>query len=262
VWLSALAYGASAVMLLDDGDIPETVISEIDQQLNTARGVLAGMGYPEDVLQRVDTSGLRRRDTVLMPLIQPAAFAGSGGKRQVAYMAIDALYEQAVTMMPRAPLPEVELSDGAPFGTAMIDDGSCTACQSCVSACPGKALQSGQDVPQVRFIESNCLQCGLCVQVCPEDAISIAPRLLLSRDERNSVRTLYEEPPFCCVSCGKPFATRSVIDNMMAKLEGHWMFTDERSRQRLKMCEDCRVVDVVQDQDIMDRDLKQDRVTH
>jgi Fe-S-cluster-containing hydrogenase component 2 len=131
-----------------------------------------------------------------------------------------------------------------------------------VSACPGKALQSGQDVPQVRFIESNCLQCGLCVQVCPEDAISIAPRLLLSRDERNSVRTLYEEPPFCCVSCGKPFATRSVIDNMMAKLEGHWMFTDERSRQRLKMCEDCRVVDVVQDQDIMDRDLKQDRVTH
>ena len=64
------------------------------------------------------------------------------------------------------------------------------------------------------------------------------------------------------MSCGKPFATRSVIDNMMAKLEGHWMFSDERSRQSLMMCEDCRVVDVVQDQDMMDRDLKQDRVTH
>lgn len=262
VWLSALAYGASAVQLLDDGDIPERVVSEIDQQLRTARGILAGMGYPEDALQRVDTSGLRRRDTALMPILQPATFAGSGGKRQVAYMAIDALYDQAVSLMPRAPLPEVTLSEGAPFGAALIDDGLCTACQSCVSACPGKALQSGQDVPQVRFIESNCLQCGLCVQVCPESAISITPRLLLRRDERNSVRTLYEEPPFCCVSCGKPFATRSVIDNMMAKLEGHWMFTDERSRQRLMMCEDCRVIDVVQDQDMMERDLKQDRVTH
>jgi len=33
------------------------------------------------------------------------------------------------------------------------------------------------------------------------------------------------------------------------------MFQSERSKQRLKMCEDCRVVDVVQDADAMQASL-------
>ncbi|MCK5360044.1 MAG: 4Fe-4S binding protein, partial [Gammaproteobacteria bacterium] len=121
---------------------------------------------------------------------------------------------------------------------------------------------SGQDVPQLRFIESMCLQCGMCTSICPERAISIAPRILFDREQRSHSRSLYEEPPFCCVSCGKPFATKSVIDNMMKKLSGHWMFTDERAKQRLMMCEDCRVVDVVQDPEMMEKDLQQGRITH
>ncbi len=49
---------------------------------------------------------------------------------------------------------------------------------------------------------------------------------------------------------------------MMKKLSGHWMFTDERAKQRLMMCEDCRVVDVVQDPEMMEKDLQQGRITH
>ena len=64
---------------------------------------------------------------------------------------------------------------------------------------------------------------------------------------------LHQEPPFCCVSCGKPFATRSVIDRMLTRLEGHWMFEDERAKRRLMMCEDCRVVDAIQDPKAMER---------
>ena len=262
VWLSALAYGAGAVLLLSDDDLPQRVAAEVDDQLATAVDILSGMGYPPGVINRVDADGLMRTTGAVMPPLQAAAYAGASSKRQTAFMAIDALYDQALSVLANPPMDRVALSASAPFGTASIDEKSCTLCQSCVSACPGKALQSGQDVPQVRFIESNCLQCGVCTLTCPEDAISISPRLLFEREQRNAVTTLHEEPPFCCVSCGKPFATRSVIDNMMAKLEGHWMFSDERSRQRLMMCEDCRVVDVVQDQDMMDRDLKQDRVTH
>ena len=156
----------------------------------------------------------------------------------------------------------VTLTAGAPFGAVAINDKSCTLCLSCVSACPGNALQSGQDVPQLRFIESNCLQCGLCTLTCPEDAIHITPRLLFDREARNHPITLYEEEPFCCVSCGKPFATQSVINSMMTKLAGHWMFADESAMQRLKMCEDCRVVDVVQDAEMMGKGIDSGRITH
>ncbi len=55
---------------------------------------------------------------------------------------------------------------------------------------------------------------------------------------------LNEEEPFCCIVCGKAFATGSVIEAMRTKLEGHWMFQDEASRRRLEMCDDCRVADI------------------
>jgi len=92
----------------------------------------------------------------------------------------------------------------------------------------------------------------MCTRTCPENAIWITPRLLFDRPARHKLRTLYGEDPFCCTSCGKPFATHSVIDSMFSKLQGHWMFQDERARKRLTMCEDCRVVDAVQDPDAME----------
>ena len=262
VWLSALAYGAGAVLLLDDGNIPAQVCREIDQQLMTANEILTGMGYPAGEIQRVDFKALQQMGQLMMPHISPATYAGAGGKRQTVFLAIDALYEQAVAGMAKHPAHMVTLTAGAPFGAAGIDEKSCTLCLSCVSACPGKALQSGQDVPQLRFIESNCLQCGLCTRTCPEDAIWITPRILFDREARGQTVTLYEEEPFCCVSCGKPFATRSVINNMMEKLKDHWMFTDERAKQRLMMCEDCRVVDVIQDDEMMGKGIDQGRITH
>ena len=261
-WLSALAYGARSVVLLDDGNIPACVTKEIDQQLVTAREILVGMAYSAESIRRVDTQQLEKPYQPMMPLITPALYGGTGNKRQTVFLAIDALYEQAIAGKAKRPRPMVTLSAGAPFGAASIDEKSCTLCMSCVSACPGKALQSGQDVPQVRFIESNCLQCGLCTRTCPEDAIFITPRLLFDREARNHIVTLYEEEPFCCVSCGKPFATRSVINNMMAKLEGHWMFSDDRAKQRLKMCDDCRVADVVQDPEMMSQGINGGRVIH
>ena len=182
-----------------------------------------------------------------MPEITTAGFSAVGGKRQTAYMAIDHLFDQAARPKPLANLPT-----GAPFGTAYVEGQSCTLCFSCVGACPGKALQAGEGEPKLRFIEANCLQCGMCTRTCPENAIWITPRLLFDRTARHKLRTLYEEEPFCCTTCGKPFATRSVIDSMLSKLQGHWMFQDERARKRLTMCEDCRVVDAVQDPDAME----------
>lgn len=56
-------------------------------------------------------------------------------------------------------------------------------------------------------------------------------------------RILYEEQPFLCITCGKAFASQSVIEQMTAKLKQHAMFQGE-ALQRIQMCEDCRVKDI------------------
>ena len=111
---------------------------------------------------------------------------------------------------------------------------------ACVSQCPARALAAGDTAPQLIFIEANCVQCGLCCRTCPEDAIAAAPRYLYDSQQRNKRRVLHEEEPFLCVSCGKPFATRRMIDTITARMRGHAMFQGA-ALERLRMCEDCRV---------------------
>lgn len=86
------------------------------------------------------------------------------------------------------------------------------------------------------------MQCGLCVKTCPETAISLQPRLLLS-DERTRVRVVAEAKPWQCVRCGKAFGTAKGIEAMLARLGGHAMFQGD-ALERLKMCSDCRVIDL------------------
>jgi ferredoxin len=131
-----------------------------------------------------------------------------------------------------------------------VDEKACTLCMACVTVCPGKALQDGQDVPQLKFLEANCVQCGLCARSCPEDAISVSPRILFDSARRNKPRLMREDSPFHCVSCGTAFATTSVIGRMQQRLSGHSMFQGERQRHRLQMCGDCRVADMMREQEL------------
>jgi ferredoxin len=135
---------------------------------------------------------------------------------------------------------------GAPFGSVTVDKDKCTLCMSCVGACPASALQDNQTAPQLRFVEKNCVQCGLCEKTCPEQAITLQPRLLLTA-ERKQARVLNEATPFACVRCGKPFGTLKGIETMIGKLAGHAMFQGP-ALERLKMCGDCRVIDLYSSQ--------------
>ena len=115
---------------------------------------------------------------------------------------------------------------------------------ACVSVCPASALQAGGDEPRLSFIEMNCVQCGLCERACPESCITRARRYLFDREARRRPRTLNEDQPFRCVSCGKVFGTTSVVMRMQERLAGHSMFQAPGALARLQMCEDCRVKDM------------------
>ncbi len=250
-WLCALAFGASDIGLLIVPGTPAKVQALLEEQIAVCSALLEGMGYDGSRVRLLrpdspDNLSDELGDVCSDELASPATFTLSDGKRDMAFWALDHLRSQAPALRPLVNLPA-----GAPFGAAGVSAKDCTLCLSCVGACPGGALQDGYDKPELRFIEANCLQCGMCTRVCPEDAIWITPRFLFDAEARRRPRVLHHEAPFECVSCSKPFATRSVIERMVGRLGGHYMFRDERAKRRLMMCEDCRVADIAQDPDAM-----------
>ena len=53
---------------------------------------------------------------------------------------------------------------------AIVDEEKCTACGTCVEACPVEAIKLGA---KAKIDEENCIDCGTCVDECPEKAISL-----------------------------------------------------------------------------------------
>lgn len=169
---------------------------------------------------------------------RPASFRPVARKRET----LDLALRHLLAIAP-APVTEIALGQGAPFGRVTVSD-ACTLCMSCVGVCPASALSAAADAYRLSFLEKNCVQCGLCEAACPERAITLTPRILFDDTVRRSV-TLREAEVFNCQSCGKPMGARPVIEAMLAKLAGHSMFASDTARQRLSMCADCRVIDMM-----------------
>jgi ferredoxin len=247
-WLTCLAYGARRLLIVTGAATPNSIRDALARQIGYTAPILEGMGYPGAAIEVVDC-----RDTAAVAaaaasgagssLANPARFAPAPEKRVLLRAAINHLLEQAPSRRKTVALPA-----GAPFGQVRVDAGACTLCMSCVAVCPTSALREGQGLPQLNFVERSCIQCGACEKACPEDAVSLETRFLYDDKERGAQRLLHEEQPLCCIACGKPFATRSMLKVMAKKLEGHWMFQSEADRRRLEMCEDCRVKDLMRAQ--------------
>ncbi|MDH5354887.1 MAG: 4Fe-4S binding protein [Gammaproteobacteria bacterium] len=245
--LSALAYGASQVFLIRDEEVPELSLKNLQRQVDWMQVLLGNIGFnPRQLGIQSASDPLSLIDKPTS--VEPAIHSMADGKRNAFYQALDHLVARFDCGDVIADLPA-----GAPFGTVVIDEARCTLCMACIGSCPGRALQDGsnREVPEVFFIENHCIQCGACTQTCPEQAITLVPRLVFGRESRNHSRALNRDQPFCCIDCGKPFAPSSVIDKMLAQLKDHYMFNSPRALDRLKMCEDCRVVDIVQDPEAM-----------
>jgi ferredoxin len=251
VWLAAMSYGASQVVVLATPHESEAYGAAVQKQMGYAQTVVDALGYAGRHFHWLAADDETRLEQALWALepaaapSKPATFNVAAEKRGTLEFALEHLAKLAPT-----PRQEIALAAGAPWGRVDVDTKACTLCMACVGACPESALLDGRERPMLSFLERNCVQCGLCEQTCPEDAIALVPRLLLTDQAKRQV-VLNEAEPFNCVRCGKPFGTRQMIDNMLGKLTGHSMFADGGAApgsklRRLQMCADCRVVDMME----------------
>ena len=238
VWLSALAYGAVGIRILTHERTPGAVLTTLAQQIELIRCLLEGLDYDGQSVAELPAVEFSSADWPRYVdenvVADVATFGGVDNKRDALRLVFDHLTPES------SPIEAIALPAASPFGQIHVDTALCTLCMGCVSVCPAGALADGSDTPKLDFIEWNCVQCGLCERACPENAIALEARLLVDSDSRLMKRTLNEEEPFGCIVCGKPFATKSMIDKMAETLASHRMFQGD-ALDRLKMCEDCRV---------------------
>jgi ferredoxin len=236
--LSAIAYGASQVSILITEKTASGYVDALKKQMRYAQTILTELGYAGVHFSVIENPAALWDLQAAGTVAKAATFNLSPEKRTSLDFALDHLFKNSSAKKETIGLPA-----GAPFGSLTVNKQTCTLCKACIGACPESALIDSQEAPALRFIERNCVQCGLCANTCPENAIALVPRLLMSEQAKQPV-TLNEAEPFNCVRCGKPFGTRQMVDNMLAKLGSHSMFAG--GLQRLQMCGDCRVVDMME----------------
>lgn len=251
--LAGLALGACQVAVLAAGSHDA---APLKAQAGHAQAILGGLGYAGEhlrIVEAMDADDWRTLETALWDwapaasVARPAGFALMARKRETLDLALRHLIAEAPAASSPAGLPAaIALRRGAPFGEVRVSQ-ACTLCMACTGACPAGALRAASDAYRLEFIERNCLQCGLCEVSCPEGAIELAPRLLLGEEARRA-RGLREAEVFHCVSCGAPMGAAPVIEAMVARLSGHSMFATAAERARLRMCADCRVVDLMKNE--------------
>ena len=233
--LGAMAYGASNVSILITEKTAESYVAALKRQMGYAETIVNALGYAGTHFSLIENPADLWELTPAATVAKAASFNLSPEKRTTLDFALDHLA--------RHESKTIALPAGAPFGALAVNKQTCTLCKACIGACPESALIDATETPSLRFIERNCVQCGLCVNTCPENAITLVPRLVIGKEAKEAV-TLNEAEPFNCVRCAKPFGTRQMVENMLAKLGGHSMFAG--GTRRLQMCGDCRVVDMVE----------------
>jgi len=216
--------------------------------------IAQALGYQGQHFRVFDAADTAACDAALwswpaaLPVRATATFAPTADKRTTAALAIEHLALHAPV-----PQREIALPAGAPFGTIAVDRDSCTMCLACVGSCPVGAILDTQEKPQLRFVEAKCVQCGLCATTCPEHSITLTPRLNLAPEAR-APRVVNEAAIFQCIACGKPMGTAKMVEAMLGRLAGHSMFAAPGALDRLRMCADCRVIDMMKDGGVDVRD--------
>ncbi|MCC7328182.1 MAG: 4Fe-4S binding protein [Burkholderiales bacterium] len=248
VWLAALAWGASQIAVIATGEEAPQYREALEFQMRVADTIANALGYQGAHLRVVDADDLDAlwRWPRALGVRVPGSFAATADKRTTAAMALEHLAAHAPVPQQRIALP-----NGSPYGAIEINKDACTMCLACVGSCPESAILDNAEAPQLRFIEAKCVQCGICAATCPEHAITLIPQLDLTPTAKTP-RVLNEAAIYACVKCGKPVGTQRMVEAMLDRLAAHSMWSAPGALDRLKMCADCRVVDLIQHEDSAD----------
>lgn len=239
-WMAALAWGASQLFILTTPSTAPTLLQLLEGEISLANRILTEIGISKSIHLIDDINALNACliENQADEHIESADFSATS-KRETLFAAIDHLNKQSGNIQSVLPMANI------PYGSVSINENNCTLCLSCAATCPTSALTDGGDKPALMFTEQNCVQCGLCESACPEKVISLTPQINFNGEIRSKSRTLKEEKPFECIVCGAPFATQSMITQMVTKVGSHSAFNT--NIERLKMCADCRVKDLFKD---------------
>lgn len=239
LWLTSVANGACGVLVSKKGLNPLS-IDQLEKQMKWVNELLGGLGYGSKLVGWAEEQNSLsvsqwkgNQSTGIIPLED---------KRDVMNLALHRLCSNA----PDEDAEVVRLPNTAPLGRIIVDTENCTLCMSCVNVCPAGALTAGSEQPQLGLVENKCVQCGMCREVCPESVIQLEARLMVDREAASTVQVIHREDVFCCEECGKPFANAKMIETVLGKVSGHPMFSSEEQRRRLKMCENCRVLSMME----------------
>ena len=127
-----------------------------------------------------------------------------------------------------------------PFGSVNIDQSHCTGCCLCVQSCPTGALSTrisdNHDSINLEFQHNKCIACGICVATCPEKCVS-NKKVLDFAVISGSKNTIFESEFVSCHNCGRPYATKSMIDILKQRLDKIGTFNPSWS----EYCPSCRV---------------------
>ena len=240
---AALVLGAEHIVLLGSPKhAAELAVAET--QIALLGAFQTGLGYSVHRTTLIATDdpdvlgetlfGLKPT-TSLKQIVLPA----HGTKRDLTRTVFASLHAQAPQ-----PADWIALPKGAPYGRANVKAAGCTLCLACVGACPANALADHPERPQLSFTQSACVQCGICTTTCPEQVITLEPGYDFTT-RALSPAILHAEEPARCVSCDKPFGTKSTIDKVLARLKGrHAMYQNDAQLRLIQMCDTCRIVHV------------------
>ena len=253
--LVALAYGAGSITLVCDSHRPVETQDALRQQAELGSTILQELQMEPDCLRFLIWSQTSDENRLESGSKEHGGSVSVGHFSQPAHLDGDFTFEHDKRTLVRLACDHISrggtkdhavisLPAGAPFGTITLGD-SCSFCMACAGICPSGALKAGGDLPQLSLVESRCHQCGMCAAACPEKCIQLQPRLLCNAQAADIPVVIKEVEPFKCVECGVPFATKAMIDRLLEKLHGHWMYKSPRQIKRLQMCRSCRTQDAL-----------------
>lgn len=215
----------------------------LNLEIEITNTFLWGMEYPKgaevQLLNEDDPDIVEEALANILKVKMPAPknFTPSKNKRETSNLALANLNSIAPKTVEILDLPAQ-----SPYGKITINTDSCTLCLACVGACPASALRDNEERPEVSFIEHNCVQCGLCQTTCPENAITLTAQYNFEPSALSPM-VLNTEEPLECTECGKPFGSKAAIEKVIGILKDkNPMFQTSQQLALLKMCENCRVI--------------------